>query len=523
VTDETPSSGPEFEEPGSPTDACGGLSGTDLRGVPPSKPGSRDTASGPRRDRGRPVALAILGGFLAIGFVLIARGPQRPYAAVPPASLSAAALTSVELPAPPVPLGSPASAADAGARPPPLWRVISLEKEAGIEIVRATIGKHTLAAALAQAGIVKSEARRIMQAVDGFRRVEHGGAKDSLLIARDRAKGTVTAFEYVLSPTDVWQAKSDDFGALAVKKLELFVERKRSQAAVVITADLAKAIAAAGLREEAIEEIDDALEGHGDAAVIKPGVRLRVVGSEEWVEGTFTGYRVDAIEYVPKAGSGAPFRVYFYERDASVSGSRRRTPHPGYYDAKGQQPFRGIFRSPVPLARVTSRFNPKRMHPVLHVVMPHNGIDFGASTGTPVFAASAGTVHSAGNGGPCGNMVEIEHTGGLMTAYCHLSRFAPGLRSGQHVDARQLVGYVGATGRVTGPHLHFAVKRGGTFVDPMALKMDGIRILPPADRDAFAKRRSELDLALDAVTLPPPDAAAAADDKDDKDEPGGEE
>jgi murein DD-endopeptidase MepM/ murein hydrolase activator NlpD len=161
---------------------------------------------------------------------------------------------------------------------------------------------------------------------------------------------------------------------------------------------------------------------------------------------------------------------------------------------------------------------------VLHVVMPHNGIDFGASTGTPVFAASSGTVHSAGDGGPCGNMVQIEHGSGLTTAYCHLSRFAPGLRPGQHVEARQLVGYVGQTGRVTGPHLHFAVKRGSNFIDPLALKMDGVRTLPPADREAFAKKRAELDAALEAVTLPSADGVVVVDDKDEnKDEPGGEE
>ncbi len=471
--------------------------------------------------------MAVLGGLLALGAVLIARGPQRPDSSGMAGSSPAAALTSAELPALPSPAvaasGAPVAAADAGPRPPPSWRVASLEHEAGIEVVRGTLGKHTLAGALAQAGILKSEIRRITHATDGIRHIEHPGAKDGFVVARDRTKGTITAFEYIGSPTDVWQARSDDAGALAVKKLELFVERRRSRAAVAITADLAKAIAAAGLRDEAIEEIDDALDGYGDAAIIKPGVRLRILGSEEWVEGTFAGYRVDALEYVPKAGSGSPLRVYFYERDAAVEGSRRRTPHPGYYDAKGQQPFRGTFRSPLPLARVTSRFNPKRMHPVLHVVMPHNGIDFGASTGTPVFAASSGLVHTAGNGGPCGNMVEIEHTNGLSTAYCHLSRFAAGLHSGQHVEARQLVGYVGQTGRATGPHLHFAVKRGGTFIDPMALKMDGVRTLPPADRDAFAKRRLGFDETLDGIAIPAPDGTPTPDDKDEKDEPAGEE
>ena len=503
-------------------------------GESPSSPESSNAASQPS-DRGRAVALGILGGLVLLGLVLIARGPQTATGARGVSAV--AALTSAELPAAALtthlvtdgganaasPAGLAALPADAGPKFVPVWRVAALERDPGVEIVKGTRGVHSFASALAQAGITKAEIRRITHATDDIRRIEHGVPKDSFVVARDRTKGTVLAFEYIASPTEIWQAgggKVED--GLATKKLELFVEKKRTQAALVVTADLAKAIAAAGLREEAVEEIDDALDGHGDAAVVKPGVRLRVIGDEEWVEGAFARYRVEAVEYVPKTGDR--LRVYYYERDTSAEGSHRHMPRAGFYDAKGQQPFRGTFRSPVPLARITSRFNPKRMHPVLHVVMPHNGIDFGATTGTPVFAASSGTVHSAGDSGPCGNMVQIDHTSNLSTAYCHLSRFAAGIHAGQHVEARQLVGYVGQTGRVTGPHLHFAVKRGGTFIDPMGLKMDGVRTLPPSDREVFAKRRAELDVALETVTLPSADGVAAPDDKDEnKDEPGGEE
>jgi murein DD-endopeptidase MepM/ murein hydrolase activator NlpD len=498
----------------------------------PSTPESTNTVPAETRDRGRSIALGTLGALVALGAVLIVRGPQAPAAA---ASSPAAVLTSAELPPPAAgsasaPAPAPeakAAQADAGPKFVPVWRVSALEHDPAIEIVQGKLGKHTLAGSLAQAGIARLEQRRITHAVDGIRRVERGVSTDSFVVARDRAKGTIVAFEYITSPTDIWQAKTDEVSAAAgehrliIKKLELFVEKKRSTAALVVTTDLAKAIAAANVREEAINEIADAFEGHGDAAIIKPGVRLRLVGHEEWVEGAFAKFHVDAVDYVPKAGNA--LRVYFYERDSSVEGRRRSTPHPGFYDAKGQQPFRGTFRSPLPTARITSRFNPKRMHPVLHVVMPHNGIDFGASSGTPVFASASGTVHSAGDGGPCGNMVQIEHSNGLTTAYCHLSRFAAGLHSGQHVEARQLVGYVGQTGRATGPHLHFAVKRGGNFIDPQALKMDGVRTLPPVDREVFAKRRAELDAALDAIALPSADGVVVTDDKDDKDEPAGEE
>jgi murein DD-endopeptidase MepM/ murein hydrolase activator NlpD len=117
-------------------------------------------------------------------------------------------------------------------------------------------------------------------------------------------------------------------------------------------------------------------------------------------------------------------------------------------------------------------------------------------------------------------MVEIQHAGGVVTSYCHFSRIAPGLHAGQHVETRQLIGYVGATGRATGPHLHFAVKKDGNYVDPMTLKMDGVRVLPPSDREVFAKKRSELDGVLEGIPLPAATDPGIAEDKDEKDEPG---
>jgi murein DD-endopeptidase MepM/ murein hydrolase activator NlpD len=198
-------------------------------------------------------------------------------------------------------------------------------------------------------------------------------------------------------------------------------------------------------------------------------------------------------------------RVYFLGGDDE----RPRGTH-GWYDAKGRQPYHGGWRSPVPLARIASRFNPRRMHPVLHVIMPHNGVDFAAPTGAPVYATASGVVTSVGNGGPCGNMVEIAHPNDIASVYCHLSRFAAGLHVGQHVESRQLIAYVGQTGRVTGPHLHFGIKKSGAFIDPMTLRLDGVRVVPRGRRDEFDRLRAGLDAELDGIPLPAPGAAASA-------------
>jgi hypothetical protein len=486
------------------------------------------------RDRGRTIGLVAMGAFIAVGLGLIALSPRRPAPPAPPpialtnadleASSDAGVAVAPRLAIPGPDAGGGASAAPPAPppRPPPVWRVADLKVDGGLDVTEGTFGKKGFVQTLTQAGLSRPEIKRIARAFESVHRIEHPAPADSFVLAKDKAKGTVVAFEFETSPLDVWQARDDGGDLRAGKKLELFVEHKRVASAFVVTADLAKASAAAGLRPEIIDVVDDALEGHVEGSGIRPGARLRVAATEDWVEGAFARARVDAVELVPPSG-GSTLRVYFYERDASVEGSHRRAPAAGFYDAKGRQPYHGQFRSPLPLARVTSRFNPKRMHPVLKVVMPHNGVDFAGTTGTPVYASAAGTVVQAGNGGPCGNMVEIEHGGGITTAYCHLKGFAQGLHSGQKVESRQLIGYVGQTGRVTGPHLHFGVKRNGVFIDPLALKMDAVRVLPPTDRESFARKRFDLDAVLDGVPLPTvaalPDVADVADEQEDKDLP----
>jgi murein DD-endopeptidase MepM/ murein hydrolase activator NlpD len=132
-----------------------------------------------------------------------------------------------------------------------------------------------------------------------------------------------------------------------------------------------------------------------------------------------------------------------------------------------------------------------------------------ADAGTPVFAACHGSVESVGDSGPSGNLVTLRHGDGITTGYAHLSRFAPRLAPGQSVETRQLVGYVGSTGRSTGPHLHFSAKRNGIFIDPLSLKLDGDRVLGRSERAVFDDERVPLDKLLDAIPLPAAPAVSA--------------
>lgn len=451
--------------------------------------------TGARESRIRSLVIAFgvgaVGGLVIMPAVLWTGG-EAPRAA----STQAAPAQSASADAPAAPTPSASASASAAPAPPPVWRVQKLEGEPGVEVTHASVGKRAVHAALLAAGVSKGEAHRIEKAFEGKKRLDRPHVHDSFVVAREKSSGKVVAFEYATSPFDVWQAKADESGELAVTKLDLAVETVKVAKGLVVGDDLRSTVTGAGLDDDVLKMLDDALEGHAELSDLRPGARLRIVATEERCQGEFARYAsLDAVEYFPANPKAPPVRIYWFSRDGSHKNG-------GYFDAKGRQPYHGGWRSPVPFARVSSRFNPNRMHPVLHVVMPHTGVDFGASTGTPVYATSAGVVASVGDGGACGNMVQIHHPNGLVSGYCHLSRFAAGLHAGQHVEARQLIAYVGATGRVTGPHLHFFIKRGETFIDPLTLRLDGVRVLPAGDRDDFAARREELDAELEAIALP---------------------
>ncbi len=126
-----------------------------------------------------------------------------------------------------------------------------------------------------------------------------------------------------------------------------------------------------------------------------------------------------------------------------------------YYDSKGRS-LQGLFlRKPLNFTRISSPFTSRRFHPILKKYTAHHGIDYAAPYGTKVWAIANGTVAFVGRKGPLGNYIEIEHSNGYKTGYGHLKGFARGLKKGQRVSQKQTIGYVGSTGRSTGPHLHF--------------------------------------------------------------------
>lgn len=168
-----------------------------------------------------------------------------------------------------------------------------------------------------------------------------------------------------------------------------------------------------------------------------------------------------------------------------------------YYRADGSSMRKAFIRTPVELARISSRFNPNRRHPVLNTVRPHRGVDYAAVTGTPIKATGDGRVVLAGRKGGYGNTVIIKHGQKYQTLYAHMSRFAKGLKSGDNVSQGQVIGYVGTTGLSTGPHLHYEFLVNGKHVDPLNVELPVSDPIPKAERTAFLEVSKTLMAGLD--------------------------
>jgi len=198
------------------------------------------------------------------------------------------------------------------------------------------------------------------------------------------------------------------------------------------------------------------------------------------------------ILYAQLTLSGKPITLY---RHALADGEV------DYFHENGKSAKKTLLRTPVDGARLSSGYGYRR-HPILGYNKLHKGLDFAASSGTPIMAAGDGVVERASVYGGYGKYVRIRHNGTYSTAYAHLSAYGKGVRSGSRVKQGQVIGYVGSTGRSTGPHLHYEVMANGHQVNPRHLKLPTGRELTGTQLAAFNAYREALNMEIAAIPLP---------------------
>ena len=221
---------------------------------------------------------------------------------------------------------------------------------------------------------------------------------------------------------------------------------------------------------------------------LQKGDRFRVLYDEKMCDGEVLA--VDTVRYAVFSHGGEDLPMVMYnQRDGGNI----------WWNEKGESMRKAFLKAPLQYSRISSGFSYARKHPVTRKVQPHTGVDYAAPKGTPVMSIGDGTVTSVKYEGAGGNTVRIRHNSVYSTAYLHLSKYASGLKAGQRVRQGEVIGYVGSTGRSTGPHLDFRVWKNGTPINP--LKMDS----PPAEpikeenRQAFEAAASKYKARIDSI------------------------
>jgi len=369
-------------------------------------------------------------------------------------------------------------------------------------------------AALEAAGLSPDECSALEGALGEVMDFRRCRPTDELVVVRTENR-KLARFEYHPGPTHYFRARARE-GGFEAEKVDVPIETTRVAAGGRIRSSLGAALVDAGLGRSLVGVFVEAFQGKASfTRDTREGDVFRIIVDERSAQGASLGYGdVHAVEYL--GARTGELRAYWYERRGEGD----------FYDDEGRSVHGSWLRTPLRYERISSRFDPRRMHPILRRIVPHNGVDYAAGTGTPVWAGAPGKVTWAGYKGANGNMVAIRHDGGYESFYCHLSRIENGVRRGERVGRRDVVGYVGSTGRSTGPHLHFGLKRHGRWVDPLDVIEGPGRLLPPGARAHFLRRVEALRRELRRIEVagPTPSAgSAAAGSRDDEDEPPADE
>jgi murein DD-endopeptidase MepM/ murein hydrolase activator NlpD len=287
--------------------------------------------------------------------------------------------------------------------------------------------------------------------------------------------GAPEAFEYQPSAVLRYIVERGDDGVWSARKAEQAVELKTVEVGGLVESSLYESVQKAGESTSLVSLLVELLAWDVNFYTdTHPGDHWKVVVEKQLLGGKFYKYgKLLAAEYGGKVGT---FRAFYF------AGRNGKTPG-HYYDERGQAISKTMLKTPLRYVRISSKFDRKRFHPILHVEKAHLGIDYAAPTGTPVWASASGRVVEVGLKRGSGNTVVLAHANGISTRYYHLSRYARGIHVGQTVRQKDVIGFVGMTGLATGPHLHFSVTKNGAFVDPN--KMQISRDAPVADRAGF--------------------------------------
>lgn len=365
----------------------------------------------------------------------------------------------------------------------------STDDPASHEPLRTTLvirNGDTLAGALGQRGLDRATIHALMQAspVQGALSSIKAGSAIDLATSHD---GTLLELSYAPDSLRLITIRRNDAGDFEGSLIEKEAIASPRYAEGVVTGSLFASGKKAGVSDGVILKMADIFGYDIDFALeVRNGDTFRVLYEEIVVDGRrIRDGEVLSAEFV---NQGKRYQAVRFAGNNS---------HASYYTPEGNAMRKAFLRSPVDFARISSRFNPNRMHPVLHTVRAHKGVDYAAPRGTPVRATANGRIEYAGNKGGYGKTIIIQHSNQYSTLYAHLDRFAPSVRSGSRISQGQIIGYIGSTGLSSGPHLHYEFRVAGRHVDPLKAKPAQAEPIAAADRQAFLVHAGRLMAMMD--------------------------
>jgi murein DD-endopeptidase MepM/ murein hydrolase activator NlpD len=328
--------------------------------------------------------------------------------------------------------------------------------------------KDTIGKALAREGLAPvtiATIQRQLKTTFDFRRVRAGHTYRLVLDSR----GALESFQYKVSATEHYWLERRGKSWRAWRE-ESDVRREQNRVTGVVTTSLHDSIEdrVGPANERLAQDFAGIFAWDLDfSRGVQPGDQYGIVYERTYApqgkgqERSLGPGRILAAQY---RGAGGEFAAVYYETAPGEG---------GYYRPDGTSVQGAFLAAPLNFSRITSSFSYARFHPILRRTRPHLGVDYAAPVGTPIWSVANGVVSYAGWMRGYGRIVKIQHSDGYETYYTHLSRFANGLRVGQPVRQKQVIGFVGSSGLATGPHTCFRITKDGSYVDPLRVRIEG--------------------------------------------------
>ena len=341
----------------------------------------------------------------------------------------------------------------------------------------------TLSTIFEKAGLGYSEVLKVLDLGDEARRLERIRPGDKLVLMMDDAE-QFAGLKYDLSSESELSIFRSEGDQLVAEITDLPSETRLVSAGGTIKGSLYQSAIATGVPPMQIMQLAEVFGWKVDfLRDVRDGDQFRLIYEVRERDGE-------------RLGTGQLVAAEFVNRGERAQAVRYTSPDgpSGYYEPDGSSLERGFLRYPVEFSRISSNFNPKRLHPIHNTVRPHNGVDLAAPTGTPVKSAASGRVTFVGWKHGYGKVIQVRHDAKHETLYAHLSGFKGNLKRGASIDKGTTIGFVGMTGAATGPHLHYEFKVHGKALDPLKVDLPEANPIASEDRkDFIARTRGSLE------------------------------